>query len=791
MDLINHRKRICSLNTGLSLRGILLVFFWVSCNDIFSQNVSYEKEVLPILEEHCFDCHGDGTTKGDISLDSWDSPQSRISDIEIWKDVLKNVSLKLMPPAKRKSQPSDQERKKIIDWIENEVFRLDSDNPDPGRVTIRRLNKQEYNNTIRDLMMIDFEPAKDFPPDDSGYGFDNIGDVLSISPVLLEKYLKAANQVTSAAIRTSDPPEKIKKYGTSKLKGGEPRGGARILPTNGSVTVRHKFSQGGEYIVKIRAGAEQAGNEPAKMPLYVGGKKRRTFEVKNRPEKMQVYEYRLRIDDEEFARKYELDNGIQLIETKFINDFYDPKNKDPRRRDRNLYVSSIEVEGPLGESNDKLPDFHQKIFSGLQISPENRLKEAKKILWQFTNRAYRRKVPEAEIERLMRFVKIGIEAGGDYAFENGIKLACQAVLTSPFFLFRGEIQPDPNDPDATYRIDEYSLASRLSYFIWSSMPDDELFLHATQSTLRKNLKSQVNRMLKDPKAKSLTSNFAGQWLQLRDVSIVDPDPKTYKEFDDELKISMKRETEMLFEHILKEDLPVTDLLSAPYSFINKRLSMHYEIKGFEGDGFRKTSLEGTRRKGILTHGSILTITSNATRTSPVKRGKWILENILGTLPPEPPPGVDELDGNKKLKGNLRQRLEQHREDPNCSSCHALMDPLGLVYENFNGIGKWRENDEGAPIDASGKLVSGESFKTHEEFQKILLTAKREDFLRCASEMILTYALGRGIEFYDKLAIKAIVKSLKSSNLKFSSLVFGVVNSVPFQYRRGDGRRIYD
>ncbi len=791
MDLINHRKRICSLNTGLSLRGILLVFFWVFCNDIFSQNVSYEKEVLPILEEHCFDCHGDETTKGDISLDSWDSSRSRISDIGTWKDVLKNVSLKLMPPAKRKSQPSDQERKKIIDWIENEVFRLDPDNPDPGRVTIRRLNKQEYNNTVKDLMMVDFEPAKDFPPDDSGYGFDNIGDVLSISPVLLEKYLKAAEQVTSAAIRTSDPPKKTKKYEAGALKGGEDRGGARILPTYGSVTVRHKFSQGGEYIVKIRAGAEQAGNEPAKMPLYVRGKKRRTFEVKNRPEKMQVYEYRLRIDDEEFARKYEVDNGIQLIETKFINDFYDPKNKDPKRRDRNLFIGSIEVEGPLGVSNDKLPNFHQKIFNGLEISPENRIKEAKKILWKFTSRAYRRKVPEAEIERLMRFVRIGIEEGGDYAFENGIKLACQAVLASPFFLFRGEIQPDPNDPDATYRIDEYSLASRLSYFIWSSMPDDELFLHATQSTLRKNLKSQVNRMLKDPKAKSLTSNFAGQWLQLRDVSIVDPDPKTYKEFDDELKISMKRETEMLFEHIVKEDLPVTDLLSAPYSFINKRLSMHYGIKGFEGDGFRKTSLEGTRRKGILTHGSILTITSNATRTSPVKRGKWILENILGTLPPEPPPGVDELDGNKKLKGNLRQRLEQHREDPNCSSCHALMDPLGLVYENFNGIGKWRENDEGVPIDASGKLVSGESFKTHEEFQKILLTAKREDFLRCASEMMLTYALGRGIEFYDKLAIEAIVKFLKSSNLKFSSLVFGVVNSVPFQYRRGDGKRIYD
>ena len=791
MGLINDRKRICSLYERLSICGILLGCFCFLHNSAFSQTISYEREILPILQKHCFDCHGDGSSKGDLILDSWESSRSRLSDIETWKEVLNNVSLKLMPPAKRKSQPNDKEREKIINWIESEVFRLDPDNPDPGRVTIRRLNRQEYNNTVRDLMMVDFKPAKDFPPDDSGYGFDNIGDVLSISPVLLEKYLKAGNQVASAAVRTSDPPKQIKKYEASALKGGEDRGGARILPTTGSVKAKHKFFQGGEYIVRIRAGAEQAGKEPAKMTLSIEDKKRRTFEVKNRPEKMQVYEYRLRIDEEEFAQEYELNDGVQLIETRFINDFFDPKNKDPKRRDRNLFIGSIEVEGPLGVSNDKLPDFHQKIFNGLEISPENRIKEAKKILWKFTSRAYRRKVPEAEIERLIRFVRIGLEEGGEYAFENGIKLACQAVLTSPFFLFRGEVQPEPDNPDATYRIDEYSLASRLSYFIWSSMPDDELFLHATQTTLRKNLKSQVIRMLKDPKAKALTDNFAGQWLQLRDIAILDPDPKTYREFDGELKVSMKRETEMLFEHILKEDLPVIDFLSAPYSFINKRLSMHYGIKGFEGDGFRKTSLEGTRRRGILTHGSILTITSNATRTSPVKRGKWILENILGTRPPEPPPGVDELDGNKKLKGNLRQRLEQHREDPNCSSCHALMDPLGFAYENFNGIGRWRENDEGAPIDASGKLVSGESFKTHEEFQKILLTEKREDFLRCLSEMMLTYALGRGIEFYDKLALEAIIKSLKSSDLKFSVLVFGVVKSVPFQYRRGDGRRIYD
>ena len=392
---------------------------------------------------------------------------------------------------------------------------------------------------------------------------------------------------------------------------------------------------------------------------------------------------------------------------------------------------------------------------------------------------------------MLKFVQIEIDQGGSYAFERGIKLACQAVLTSPYFLFRGEIQPQPDNPDATYRIDEYALASRLSYFIWSSMPDDELFQHATQSTLRKNLESQVLRMLKDPKAKSLTINFAGQWLQLRDVPLVDPDPKIYGKLDEKLKESMQSETEMLFEHILNKDLPLTELITANYSFLNKRLASHYGINGVKGNDFQKVSLEGTRRRGMLTHASVLTVTSNPTRTSPVKRGKWILENILGTPPPDPPPGVEELDSNKELTGNLRQRLEQHRDDPNCASCHALMDPLGFVYENFDGIGRWREEDEGALINPAGELVTGETFQNHEEFQKILINSKLDDFLRCSSEMMMTYAMGRGVEFYDKPAVDSVVKLLKDNDLRFSSLIIGVVKSIPFQYRRGDGRRIYD
>ena len=778
----------------LPLKGVVLCFiFYLFVANLFAKGVrlSYEQDVLPILETHCFDCHGDGSSKGGLSLDDWESSQERLQDLEVWKDIMKNVASKTMPPAKRKSQPTDDERKKIVQWIESEVFRFDPNNPDPGRVTIRRLNKTEYNNTIKDLMLVDFKAADDFPPDDTGYGFDNIGDVLSLSPVLLEKYLKASEQITSAAIWTSDPPKGFQKYEGSNLIGGQPKLNGRIQPTNGSIKIKHNFSSDGKYKIKISAGADQAGDEPAKMSFLMNGKDFKTFEVKNTPSQPQNYELFVFIDKNELSKKDGSSFVTKTLEAKFINDFYDLRIKDPEKRDRNLFVNSFEIEGPIGKKLDDPPAFHKEIFGDIQITDENRIKTAKKILWKFTNRAYRRKVPESEIDRLLKFVQIEIDQGGTYAFERGIKLACQAVLTSPYFLFRGEIQPEPDNPDATYRIDEYALASRLSYFIWSSMPDDELFQHATQSTLRKNLESQVLRMLKDPKAKSLTKNFAGQWLQLRDVPLVDPDPKTYGKLDEKLKESMQSETEMLFEHILNEDLPLTELITANYSFLNQRLASHYGISGVKGNGFMKVSLEGTRRRGMLTHASVLTVTSNPTRTSPVKRGKWILENILGTPPPDPPPGVEELDSNKELTGNLRQRLEQHRDDPNCASCHALMDPLGFVYENFDGIGRWREEDEGALINPAGELVTGETFQNHEEFQKILINSKLDDFLRCSSEMMMTYAMGRGIEFYDKPAVDSVVKLLKDNDLRFSSLIIGVVKSIPFQYRRGDGRRIYD
>lgn len=750
-----------------------MVLLWASISGGFAERLAYEKEVLPLLETYCFDCHGDGAEKGGLALDQWNSAKERDVDRHVWKSVLKNVAFDIMPPATKKNRPTEAEKAIIQRWIEGEVFRYDPEKPDPGRVTIRRLNREEYNNTVRDLLKVKFKPADDFPPDDTGYGFDNIGDVLSLSPLLLEKYLSAAEQVTAAAIRTSDPPARKHRYTEDRIFGPRGKGDAH-LSGNGMVFVTHDFKRDGEYFIRVSAGGSQAGSEPVKMVVSAAGSDPKTFEVRNEENKPKVFERRLKVK-----------KGRRKISAEFINDFYDPKVGD-----RNLKVHAFEVV-PVKGITLPLPDFHREVIDGAKITKANRLESTRRILHEFASRAYRRKVPVAEVDRLMRFVKLGFDEGGKYAVERGIQLACQAVLTSPFFLYRGEVQPDPDNPEATYRIDEYALASRLSYFLWSTMPDDELFLHATRGTLRENLDAQVLRMLADPKARALTDNFAGQWLQLRNMELVDPDRARYKGFNDELRRSMRRETEELFGHVLKNDLPLTELLNARYTFIDERLAGHYGIDGVKGNDFRKVSLEGTVRRGMLTHGSILTLTSNPTRTSPVKRGKWILDNILGTPPPEPPPGVAQLDNNEELKGTLRQRLEQHREDPNCASCHALMDPIGLAFEHFDAIGKWRDKDGGDGIDSRGELVSGEKFSSHEQLQQILFDRKQADYLRCASEMMLTYALGRGLEFYDKSAVEGVVKRLNDNELRFSSLVLGVVYSVPFQFRRGEGERSYD
>jgi mono/diheme cytochrome c family protein len=733
----------------------------------------FQGDILPLMETYCYDCHGDGASKGDLELDKHKEDYAgMVKDYSMWKVVLQHVESKTMPPAK-KDQPSQVERDLLVEWIGRDVFRYDCEKPDPGRVTIRRLNRAEYNNTIRDLVWVDFQAGEEFPADDSGYGFDNNGDVLSLSPMVFEKYVNTAERVMVSAIRVEDPPMAKTKVAGDKLEGGGAYGGGRVLASHGDVWVDYEFPAKGRYRITAEMGESPAGDEHSKAALKVDDKELKMVEVKQQFENPGPYDLEV-----------ELDKGKRRVAVQFLNDFYDPKARDQNRRDRNLFVESIQIEGPL-DAVVPPSNFHQNYVGDFSVEESIR---------KFANVAYRRPATDEEVTKLVKLAMTEKDSG-TYARERGIKLAFTAIISSPSFLFRGEAQPNPDNPAGNHLIDEYALASRLSYFLWSSQPDGELLQLAKDGKLRENLAPQVKRMLGDWKAKALTENFAGQWLQLKNLDLVFPNERRFKGFDGAIKYDMKRETEALFSHIVKEDKSVLEFLSADYTFLTERLAKYYDIEGVKGnDELQLVSLKGQRRGGVLTHGSILTLTSNPTRTSPVKRGKWVLENLLGTPPPEAPPNVPALEEPKrgeKRETTLRESLEQHRSDPNCASCHALMDPIGFALENFDGTGKWREKDGDDAIDSSGELVSGETFANSEELRQILLTNKGDDFVRCLADRLLTYALGRGLEFYDRCALKEITQEAKSGDYRFSVLVMAVVESVPFQYRRGEGERVYD
>ncbi len=731
---------------------------------------SYEEKIVPLLSKYCYDCHGRGKRKGDFALDTYRDLNAVTADPHAWEKVMQNLRSETMPPAK-KPKPTPAENKLIADWIEQAVFHCDCDNPDPGRVTVRRLNRAEYNNTIRDLVGVDFHPADDFPADDSGYGFDNIGDVLSVPPILLEKYLAAAEAVLEKAIVTEDPAtQRRKRFAADALPGtapGDPlENGTRMLAREGDIHVDFNFARPGEYALRARAYGQQAGNQPTRMRFTLGTNALTTFDVLATDSGATNCEVRLRVTA-----------GTNRFSAAYINNFVDRK----KGLDRNLFIEFLEIEGPLDVPPDPLPASHARIFfRGPGATNDDAYASA--VLERFVSRAYRRPARAEEVARLAGFARQARQQGE--SFPRSIQLALSAVLVSPHFLFRGEIHPEPGNPRAAYRLDEFALASRLSYFLWSSLPDDELFALAAQGKLRRQLDRQVRRMLNDQKSRALVDNFAGQWLQLRNMRIATPDAKTFPGFDEPLRDSMVRETETFFEYLLRNNRSVLEFLDADYTFVNDRLARHYGLKGVRGDAFQKVSLRGTGRSGVLTHASLLTLTSNPTRTSPVKRGKYVLENILGTPPPPPPPDVPELK-EVKLVGTLRQRMDQHRENPMCASCHDRMDPIGFGLENFDGIGAWRESEDKFPIDPAGQLASGESFSGAADFTRILAKEKRDEFARCLARKMLTYALGRGLEFYDKCAVDQVTRDLRRGGYKFSALIQAVVDSVPFQERRGE------
>ncbi len=737
---------------------------------------TYDLQVKPLLEKYCYSCHGNGKHKGDLALDAYPDIGSILKAPKVWETVMHHLTSHEMPP-EDKPQPRPAERDLITTWIQTDVFHCDCDHPDPGRVTVRRLNRTEYSNTIRDLVGVPFQAVGDFPADDIGYGFDNIGDVLSMPPILLEKYLAAAERIMDEAIvsgpSTNGP---VTRVAAAELKstaeGGTNATSGRILRNEGSVSMPFQAPEAGEYLLRARAAARQAGPDPARMELRLDGKAQRLFDVLAGERAPKIYETRL-----------QLTPGGKVFDAAFINGFSDPKAANNKRRV--LIVESLEVIGPIRPQ--PLPESHRRIFTR-QPTPETRDQCAREIISNFARRAYRRPVTTEEVDRLFRFFDQGCAEG--QSFVEAVKQALQVVLVSPNFLFRGELRADPDNPSSVHPVDQYNLATRLSYFLWSTMPDEELFGEAARGTLRQNLERQTRRMLHDPKASALVRNFGDQWLQIRGLALVSPDQKSFPDFDEKLRSDMQKETELFFDYIIKDDRSVLDFLDGGYTFVNERLARHYGLPPVKGEAFQKVSLRGTQRGGILTQGSILTVTSNPTRTSPVKRGKWVLDNLLGEPPPPPPPDVPELKEGKdaELTGSLRQRMEQHRSKPLCASCHSRMDPIGFGLENFDGVGAWRDKEGTYPVDPAGQLVTGEDFKGPRDLEAILVKKKREEFVHCLVGKMLTYALGRGLEFYDKCAVDQISKDLAARRYHFSELVLAVVKSVPFQMERGEGDR---
>jgi Protein of unknown function (DUF1592)/Protein of unknown function (DUF1588)/Protein of unknown function (DUF1587)/Protein of unknown function (DUF1585)/Protein of unknown function (DUF1595)/Ca-dependent carbohydrate-binding module xylan-binding/Cytochrome C oxidase, cbb3-type, subunit III len=725
-------------------------------------HADFVKDVQPLLKKYCAECHFGEQVKGGIAFDTFKDERTAVDRRQDWEKIARQLASETMPPV-GKPEPTDAERQLLVQWIDSRVLKIDCSKVDPGRVTVRRLNRTEYNNTIRDLLGVEVKPADDFPSDDVGYGFDHIGDVLSLPPVLFERYLTAAEKVVDVAILTPDPDRAPVKTGAGKT-----------LASVGDADLEWEFPRSADYKLRVKCHADQAGPELAKMMLKLDGTEIKTIEVAAVASQPETYEIQLNVPA-----------GKHKFSVRFLNDYYQPNAPDPKDRgDRNLIVHQLEIQGPLGALPDPLPASHTRLITCRPANGTDPTACARTILRSFVTRAFRRPATDGEVDRLTRLVAAAI-AEGD-SFERGIQVAVTAVLVSPQFLFRIEADAEPNNPQAVYPISDFELASRLSYFLWSSMPDDELFRLAQEGALRKsgNLAVQVRRMLKDPKAAALTENFAMQWLQLRNLKLSSPDLKQFPEFNEALRTAMETETRLFFETIVREDRNLFELLDANFTFVNERLAKHYGLPGIQGEEFQRVSLTSPERGGLLGQASILTVTSNPTRTSPVKRGKWILETLFNAPPPPPPPNVPELkEAEGKLEGTLRQRMEQHRANPACASCHTQMDALGFGLENFDPVGQWRTKDGGQEVDASGELPGGVAFKTPAELKSIL-KGREAEFRRCLAEKLMVYALGRGLEYYDKCTVDVIVRNLAANHDRFSVLVLEIVNSDPFQKRRG-------
>jgi hypothetical protein len=638
---------------------------------------------------------------------------------------------------------------------------------DPGRVTIHRLNRAEYNNTVRDLLATNLRPADDFPYDDISFGFDNISSVMTTSPLQVELYERAATTLAEDALNIPFLTQTWF-FEAETLMGttGKAAGDAYNLWSNGSLGTAITFPITGRYRLSVRLWGQQGGPDVVKAALLLNQATVANFEVPNTESDPLIFNHEM-----------DIDAGTHEYAVAFLNDFFDPDNNI----DRNMWVDWIRVEGPLDAvAENPLRD----AIVSCDIEDDSCVRD---ISRELARRAWRRPVDDAELDRLLKLFQL-VKAEGDDA-NTGLEIVLRAILLSPHFLFRPELDSDPTSQEA-HPLGDYELAARMSYFMWSSMPDEALFAAAASGELRNDegLRKQVNRMLADDKARALIDNFGGQWLYTRALADHEPDYEVFPDWDEPLRDAMAQETQRFFDSLLRGEHGMGVLLTADFSFLNARLASHYgetfDMAKADADGFAKTSLKkNAKRRGILGHGSLLTVTSYATRTSPVKRGKWVLEQLLCTPPSPPPAGVEGLIEEEEPTGSLREQLEKHRQDPVCASCHDTMDPIGLALEHFDGTGAWRDDDSGFDIDASGVYALETPFDGASELSTLIADDPR--FAGCLSHKLFTYALGRGIEGHDTPHLAHIAKAFKLSSHKLPELIALIVTSDPFRMRRGE------
>ena len=773
------------------LKYALTCWFLITTSMVVAQSendgIALKNKAVELFQNYCVGCHNQAEAMSGVRVDHVMETATFIEHRDNWKRVVEVLRFGSMPP-EDEEQPSPKELKQMQSWLSDRINSIDCDLiNDPGRVTIRRLNRLEYNNTIRDLFGIDFKPADDFPSDDVGEGFDNIGDVLSLPPLLLEKYLTAAEQISQRVVYVPGAESaneiRINRDDFSINGGGRLSGVAQDIDfhSNGTATINVKIQAKGKYEFSVDAGAQQAGPELARIELGLNGTTLLKQSVSAR-----------RNTPRSYAVAMDLLPGQHKIQLSFVNDFYNPKHPDPAQRDRNIYFSKLKLVGPVSVPVDDLSEFNKLIHKNIPAASNEIRQRALVVLNGLIHRVFRRELSPSEIEPYIDLVELVVKR--NEGFQRGIQVAITAILVSPRFLFRLEKGNTEVPKNGVRRLDDYELASRLSYFIWCSTPDDELLNLAREGKLsnEKVLRGQLSRMLGDPRVRGLTIGFATQWLNLRNLVEVAPDPNVY-DFSDQLRDSMQQETELFFEHVLQKNRSVIEFINGKYTFVNQTLATHYGLKNpiasGDKDQFALVSLEGIPRSGILTHGSILTLTSNPNRTAPVMRGKWIMENILGVRPPDPPADVPEIAAAKLSlpDASFREQLNLHRENAVCASCHDQMDPLGFGFENFDGIGKYRSMEGKFPIDSSGVLPSGEKFDGPMELVDILTTS-RDSFARTLTERMLVFALGRGLDYYDDCAVDKIMKNLKKDDYRFQTVILQIVMSDPFLKRRTEDKK---